>query len=63
MIYFKDGTKYVQMKSQTFNEQIKSGPITKSSAHKLLTTYNTSAEIKDILDRIYSLTQRDKIIK
>ena len=50
LIYYKDGTKFVQMKSKTFNEQIKAGRVTKSSAHKLLTSYNTSAEIKDILD-------------
>ena len=38
------------MKSKTFREDIKDGRITKSSAHKLLTSYNTSAEIKDVLD-------------
>lgn len=50
LIYYKNGNKYIQMKSQTFNRVIRDGRITKSSAHKLLTCYNTSAEIKDAMD-------------
>lgn len=38
------------MKSKSFNKEIKDGRITKSSAHKLLTSYNTSAEVKDVID-------------
>ncbi|MFR1380706.1 MAG: ImmA/IrrE family metallo-endopeptidase [Clostridium neonatale] len=50
LIYYPSGKKYIQMKSKTFNEELKDGCITKSSAHKLLTSYNTSAEIKDVLE-------------
>lgn len=50
LIYYENGNKYIQMKSKSFNKEIKDGPITKSSAHKLLTCYNTSAEIKDIVE-------------
>lgn len=50
LIYYANGNKYIQMKSKTFNKKIKDGCITKSSAHKLLTSYNTSAEIKDVID-------------
>ncbi|WP_061313621.1 ImmA/IrrE family metallo-endopeptidase [Clostridium botulinum] len=50
LIYYPNGKKYIQMKSKTFKEELKGGCITKSSAHKLLTSYNTNAEIKDILE-------------
>lgn len=50
LIYYSNGKKYIQMKSKTFKEELKDGRITKSSAHKLLTSYNTSAEIKDVLE-------------
>lgn len=50
LIYYPNGKKYIQMKSKTFKEELKEGCITKSSAHKLLTLYNTSAEIKDVLE-------------
>ena len=50
LIYYPNGNKYIQKKSKTFKEEIKDGRITKSSAHKLLTSYSTSAEIKDVLD-------------
>lgn len=50
LIYYPNGNKYIQKKSKTFKGQIKEGRITKSSAHKLLTSYNTNAEIKDVLD-------------
>lgn len=38
-----------KMKTKLFKEELRDGCITKSSAHKLLTSYNTNAEIKDIL--------------
>lgn len=50
LIYYPNGNKYIQMKSKSFNKEIKDGRITKSSAHKLLTSYNTSAEVKDVID-------------
>lgn len=50
LIYYPNGNKYIQMKSKRFNNEIKDGPITKSSAHKLLTSYNTSAEVKDVIE-------------
>lgn len=50
LIYYKNGNKYIQMKSKNFNKKLKDGCITKSSAHKLLTSYNTSAEVKDVVD-------------
>ncbi len=50
LIYYRNGNKYIQMKSKSFSEEIRDGCITKSSAHKLLTCYNTSAEIKDVID-------------
>jgi Zn-dependent peptidase ImmA (M78 family) len=50
LICYPKGKKYIQMKSKSFKEEVRDGIITKSSAHKLLTSYNTSAEIKDILD-------------
>ncbi|NKF08281.1 ImmA/IrrE family metallo-endopeptidase [Clostridium gasigenes] len=50
LIYWPNGKKYIQMMSGTFKEELKDGSITKSSAHKLLTSYNTSAEIKSVLD-------------
>lgn len=50
LVYYPNVNKYIQMKSKNFNKEIKDGPITKSSAHKLLTSYNTSAEVKDVID-------------
>lgn len=50
LIYYTNGNKYIQKKSKTFKQEIKDRRITKSSAHKLLTSYNTSAEIKDVMD-------------
>lgn len=50
LIYYPNGNKYIQMKSSSFSKEIKDGRITKSSAHKLLTSYNTSAEVKDVIE-------------
>lgn len=50
LIYYVNGNKYIQMKSKGFNKEVREGRITKSSAHKLLTSYNTSAEVKDVID-------------
>lgn len=59
LIYYPNGNKYIQKKSKTFKEEIKDGRITKSSAHKLLTSYNTSAEIKDILESSIWFDQKE----
>lgn len=50
LIYYSNGKKYVQMKSSVFKGELKEGTIKDSSAHKLIRTYNSSAETKEILD-------------
>ena len=50
LIYYSNGKKYVQMKSSVFKGELKEGMIKDSSAHKLIKTYNSSAETKEILD-------------